>query len=135
MHTAAGQMNHSSHEALGTVAPRPDEGVLANPVNVLWTHGKFEMRSKLQARVHKHGRGGHVGSHVELLDHRISEELLLKAVFSKPLVVFQTFLHGLAEGDLVLLLPFSIRLVHQVLIHAVFLNIVRETQATVGTDN
>ena len=34
MHTAAGQMNHSSHETLGTAAPRPDEGVVANPANV-----------------------------------------------------------------------------------------------------
>ena len=56
-----------------------------------------------------------MGSHVELLDHRISQELLLKAVFSKPLVVLQTFLHGLAECYLVLLLPFQIRLVDQIL--------------------
>ena len=63
------------------------------------------MQSKFQPRVHPLGGAGHVGSQVKLLDHGISEEPLVKAMFSQPLVMLQTFLHRLGECDFVLLVP------------------------------
>ena len=115
MHTAGGQMNHSSHERLCTVAPRPDQGVHGWRSCTWHMLSKGKLRSKFHPRVHPLGRTGHVGSQVELLDQGISQQPLLKAMLSQPLVMLQTFLHRLGECHLVLLVPSQVRLVHQIL--------------------
>ena len=115
MHTAGGQMNHSSHERLCTVAPRPDQGVHGWRSCTWHMLSKGKMRSKFHPRVHPLSRTGHVGSQVELLDQGISQQPLLKAMLSQPLVMLQTFLHSLGECHLVLLVPSQVRLVHQIL--------------------